>query len=555
MVETTSANRRWIFGPLPDLLLGSGGLYVALFSAQVVAGGAMQSVLPPTLFPFLTLLLGAPHYGATLLRVFDGSETGRRFVPFTLLLTAAMIGLFAAGLRDVALGSLILSVYVTWSPWHYSGQNYGVALAFLRVRRVAVSPAAKRLLRGSFVTSYLLTALALHGADPSGGYAPVEYEATVYRLVRLNLPRAWLEPLFLLCVGGFAGCSLGAALRLRREAAPGVLAPTALVWLTQTLWFVAPPVARHWGLLPGIDPLAPGNAAYTMMWVAVGHFLQYLWFTTFFAAPSQRLAGRMRYLGRALLAGAALWVLPTLFFAPRLLGGLPYGLGLGVMGAAVVNLHHFVLDGLIWKTTSSGPITRLLVRSGLRAPATPRPWLAWPVWAAGAACVVVALLAYWEAEFGFRRAAERGDVERYGRAVERARWIGRDGPAHHVVLAQLLMRAGDRERARRELDQSLALYPTADAWTTLGFWYERESRWQDALDAYRAATLLDPEDAAALYRTGLVWLQLDQPTAARAALARAAELAPQLPAVRLALERAEARLREGGSAGGGPEPD
>ena len=41
--------------------------------------------------------------------------------------------------------------------------------------------------------------------------------------------------------------------------------------------------------------------------------------------------------------------MPALVFAPQVLGGLPYDLGLGLMVASAVNLHHFVLDGAIWK--------------------------------------------------------------------------------------------------------------------------------------------------------------------------------------------------------------
>ena len=59
--------------------------------------------------------------------------------------------------------------------------------------------------------------------------------------------------------------------------------------------------------------------------------------------------------------GAALWILPALLFAPGALGDLPYDAGLLVMIAAAVNVHHFILDGAIWKLRD-GRIARILIR-------------------------------------------------------------------------------------------------------------------------------------------------------------------------------------------------
>ncbi len=553
MTAAAPSGRRWMFGPVPDLLFGCGVLYALAFGAQLAAGDSMRSLLPYALLPFLSLLLGAPHYGATLLRVFDARETNGRFVRFTVVLTVACLALFALGLRDFAIGSLIVTVYITWSPWHYSGQNYGVGLAFLRRRGVEIDPLLRRLLYGAILCSYLLTVLALHGADPSGAYAPVSYKGTAYQLLPLNLSRAWVDPLFLLCTVAFVVSSLWAALLLLRRAAPSLLLPTALVFGTQTLWFVAPSVGRHWGLFNGIDPLAPGNAAYTLMWVAVGHFLQYLWFTTFFAVTAEPGLGKVRYLGKALLAGGAIWVLPTLLFAPGLLGKLPYDFGLAVMAAAMVNIHHFILDGMIWKTRSSGPLTRLLAGPERPEPASlemgPR-WAPWLVWVGGAACLAVAFIGYWESEFGFRQAAAQNDAARYRQAAERVAWIGRQSPKHHLALAKLATRRGDDAGARRELEESLALFPTADAWSALAAWHERASQREEAASAYQKALALEPDDVNALYRLGLLWLQLGEPGKARDVLARAEVLAPKQRLIRLARERADDALR--GPSGSAP---
>jgi len=71
---------------------------------------------------------------------------------------------FVAGVYDVRVGSLMITIYMSWSPWHYSSQNYGVASMFLRRRGVPVTRLGKRLLHASFQLSWLLVLLAIHAA-------------------------------------------------------------------------------------------------------------------------------------------------------------------------------------------------------------------------------------------------------------------------------------------------------------------------------------------------------------------------------------------------------
>ena len=61
----------WLFGPWPDLLLGCGLLYALGFGVFLLVGPEIRSAQPHLLFPLLILALGVPHYGATLLRVYE----------------------------------------------------------------------------------------------------------------------------------------------------------------------------------------------------------------------------------------------------------------------------------------------------------------------------------------------------------------------------------------------------------------------------------------------------------------------------------------------------
>jgi Flp pilus assembly protein TadD len=118
--------------------------------------------------------------------------------------------------------------------------------------------------------------------------------------------------------------------------------------------------------------------------------------------------------------------------------------------------------------------------------------------------------------------------------------MGRDDPSLHALIGALRAEAGDPEGARRALERSLALHPTANAWVDLGVLREREGALAEALSAYRAALALQPQDVAALHYAGRAELAAGDAERARALLAEAARLAPERPEIQRSLARARA---------------
>jgi hypothetical protein len=120
----------------------------------------------------LSLLVNTPHYGATIVRVYESSEQRRKYFVFTVYMTLAMSALFAASSHSVWVASALITVYVNWNPWHASGQNYGLTLMFLRRRGVAVDLVTKRLLYASFLLSTASAILALNTGSRAFAFLP-----------------------------------------------------------------------------------------------------------------------------------------------------------------------------------------------------------------------------------------------------------------------------------------------------------------------------------------------------------------------------------------------
>ena len=136
MADATVRSDRWLYGPLPDLLFGCGLLYVLTSILLGVNGGALFHAIPPAVPGLFTSFVSVPHYGATLVRVYDQRADRRAYFFFSVLATGALIALFSVSLANPWIGSVLATVYLTWAGWHYTGQNYGIASMFLGRRGV-----------------------------------------------------------------------------------------------------------------------------------------------------------------------------------------------------------------------------------------------------------------------------------------------------------------------------------------------------------------------------------------------------------------------------------
>lgn len=528
---------RWFFGPAADLFFGCGLAYACVFAAMAAFGAGFREVLPLGIAFLPVNLVASAHYGATALRAYERADDRRAYALFTLWTTLLLGAAFVAGLASVAVGSWIVTVYLTWSPWHYALQNFGVSMAFLRRRGIDVAPAARTLLHTSFVLSFVLAALALHGSSPRASYAPNQLESGVYAFVPLGpllgVPAGAGDVLLAVAAAAYVVVTAAAILRLRRSASLRDLVPALVLIGTQALWFSVPVAARHWNVLTGIEPFAVEHAHYAFIWIGAGHAVQYLWFTNYFARRSGRSSSHAGFLTRSLLAGTALWTAPALLFAPGLLGRLPYDAGLAAMVAALVNLHHFVLDGVIWKLRDARIAGILFVRregAGESPPPRPMPgWARTALWSSGTALLVWGAGTALLTEFGFNRPFERGDLDAARRASERLDDLGQASAERTLRLGQAALSAGDLVAARRNLERSVEVMPTAWAWVGIGDLHARREDWADAADAYARALALDPDHPVANFHAGVVALERGQIDRAQRSFERARAAALRRP--------------------------
>jgi tetratricopeptide (TPR) repeat protein len=336
----------WVYYPWLDLVVGCGAWSVPLLLVAYFSSAA-STFTWSIVFYILALFFNYPHYMATIYRAYHTQEDFSKYRIFTVHITLLVV--LTVLLSHLWFSALpwIFTIYLTASPWHYSGQNYGLFMMF--ARRVGAKPTSleRRALYSAFLISYAVLLLNFHtghSADPL--------------FVSLNIPEAISSRAQVVLAIAFVGCSAFGLSRLISEAGFRRMVPSLTLFSTQCVWFLVP------ALLPLLGRFQVPHSRYSTGVLAVMHSAQYLWITSYYAKREAAAAtGRpwrpLAYFTILMAGGIALFVpgpwLSSLVFHFDFTRSF-------LLFTALMNIHHFILDGAIWKLRDRR-IAALLVNS------------------------------------------------------------------------------------------------------------------------------------------------------------------------------------------------
>jgi Tfp pilus assembly protein PilF len=509
----------WIYRPWIDLTVGCGAWSAPLLLAGFYAANSHARGWSVA-FYFLALLSNYPHFMATVYRAYHKRDEFEKYRTYTLhvALLLALTGVVAHVWYAVL--PWIFTLYICWSPWHYTGQNFGLLMMFARRAGVAPTEMERAALRLSFIASYILLLLSFHtgpSADP--------LILSLGLPAKLTLPARVSLALFFLGVSGWALASLS------RRSSFRTLLPVYTLTATQFLWF----------LLPAVVELASGReipqTRYSSGLLAVLHSTQYLWITSYYQKKEARAAGAVQwsfwgYLVTLIAGGIALfipgpWIVSRLFHTDFAASFLTF--------TALVNIHHFILDGKIWKLRDSRIAAVLL--EGQQKPADrSRPkdtriaraaqWLTGST--AGARAVRVATVAllfawaavdqvhyWWSSNAGSLQALERaaklnpndssvlarlavaqetaGQRDAALETMKRAAMINPESSAIQESYGRLLAETGRKAEAYAQFRKMVQQWPrNANAWIDYGMLAHQLGHDEEAVDSWQKAVDADP---------------------------------------------------------------
>ncbi len=345
-----------ILSPVVDAIC-TGGLSLALFGAMIVAALVGQFTFnSPRLQGYLliaTALVNWPHFMASYRLLYGSPETRRRYTWASLILPAMLIVYCLAAIvvprlsasdvfdaassgvsasRELVDPTMLRALFVVnlfYLAWHYTGQGWGMCASFAYLQGLRFENRERHLVRIGFRALLVVHVVAvLAGLDE---ISP-DIRETVTRVQPWTLAAAALTiPV------GLAG--FGLAWR-RTGRLPWVR--TIVPWGSMYVWYA-------------MLPIVPDS----FVWLQLAHALQYLEFPLRVELNRRerrtkpRRVPKLPRVGYVTLYYGALVVAGLLVFAsPFMLERGSDGVALAALIAAAVNVHHYFVDGCIWKISN-----------------------------------------------------------------------------------------------------------------------------------------------------------------------------------------------------------
>lgn len=329
---------RSFLGPLFDLLLIAGGLSLLVIGVLALSPSLRLATDMDMLMP-LILAANSAHFAASTVRLYAMPDATAKWPLLTLAFPlAALAVLTLCVAQGDWLGVHFRALYLTWSPYHFAAQAYGISLMYAVRSGVGPGPLDRRLLRITCMLPFAYAFLAGGGIgldwllpQQIAGLAPVEVTRRV--LIGVLRPMVLVAPLLLF-------------LRTRRR---GTALPllSLVTLLSNGVW---------WTLLEPIQ---------AFVWATIFHGIQYLAIVMIFHVKDRTALPGNRH-GPAFHAGwfyAASLLLGYLLFCALPLAYVAVGFGRvesTIMVVAAVNLHHFVVDSFIWRFSKGGSNRRIV---------------------------------------------------------------------------------------------------------------------------------------------------------------------------------------------------
>jgi len=498
----------WIYNPWLDLIVGCGAWSAPLLLLSYFSLASSTRAWAVAFYA-LALFFNYPHYMATIYRAYHRAEDFHKYRVFTVHITALVALTLLLSHFWLRLLPWIFTIYLTWSPWHYSGQNYGLFMMFARRAGADPDKLGRRALYGAFIASYLILFLGFHtGPSSDPLFVSLGIPAVVSRWEQIALGVI------------FAVLSAVGLTRLARGTGWRKLVPSLTLFSSQFLWFLLPAAIS---LIRGLE--IPQNR-YSTGVLAVMHSAQYLWITSYYARreaarnAADSAAGKtprnwrpLAYFGVLVVGGIALFV-PGPWLASR---AFHHDFTASfLIFTALINIHHFILDGAIWKLRD-GRIAALLLNSRDRISgaaaetgvcfAAAGRWLAGSTAGArflrvGAVLVLLALGTVDQARYYL--ALHSDDL----RDLQRAAALDSYDSGVQMRLGHRAMEEGQLPQAEAAWKRAIRIspYDPAPRQALLQFLID-QNRYDEAYDLTEASLKYTPNDANLLVDRGLLALK------------------------------------------------
>lgn len=345
-MTATPITRRTYFVSMPVDVAVMGGLSIALYIVLSLLGANARTSTVISLGATLVWIINYPHFSATSYRLYRSPEHIRQY-PLTayavpvLLLAGAVLALQS----PAVVAPFFVKFFQIWSPYHFSGQTFGLGMLYARRAGLSLRRLERTCLRWFIFSTYLSLIATIETGQRQYQFFGVVYPALGIPVVVSQIALVAMYVLGLVVLALFVALPLVR----RRQVAWMTLLPAA----TQFVWF-------------GLGQRLPSFAEF----IPAFHSAQYL-LVAWSVQLRERLDEEQQQGSRAFVsAESGHWLLSNVLGGFTLFWGLPHaatwigGYDINLTTAvffSAIQIHHFFVDGVIWKLKNPRVLSPLLV--------------------------------------------------------------------------------------------------------------------------------------------------------------------------------------------------
>ncbi len=345
MTESPTARRPYFVNMPVDVAI-MGGLSIALFAVLWLANANARTSTVIALGASLVWIINYPHFSATSYRLY---RSQRNINQYPLTAYAVPVMLVAGAVLSLQSPAVIAPFFVKffqiWSPYHFSGQTFGIGMLYARRAGISLRPIERTCLRWFVFSTYISLIATIET-----GVRQYQFFGVIYPALGIPVVIGQVALVAMYALGIAVIALLVVAPLARRQPVAWM---TLLLAATQFVWF-------------GLGQRLPSFAEF----IPAFHSLQYL-LVAWSVHLKERVDEAQQPGSRSFItAESGYWLLANMLGGFALFWGLPHaatwagGYDINLTTAvffAAIQIHHFFVDGVIWKLKNPRVLSPLLV--------------------------------------------------------------------------------------------------------------------------------------------------------------------------------------------------
>ena len=330
-VTTPVATRDW--SPIIGRCFLNPWLDYSLIGAALSLPFLFWVILDPSMTPtdlrtktLVYLFLNYTHFASSTIRLYTkpGEIPHRRLVSYGLPVVAILVTTLCIAFPKV-LGDHLWALFFSWSPYHYAMQAYGLALMYCYRSGVFMDKTEKWMFWGIAMLPFVRALLV----SDAGGLTWIQDTFGISHVPYVN------EAAHVLAILIFA-LPIIVFFRLRDKGKTLPLIAWVLLFVNG-IWWVTVSYGTAW------------------IWATIFHSIQYIVIVVIFHVNDQmkNSENKKTPVYHACWFYTASFLLGYLLFQVWPFMYMPFGFEMEaavLMTVATINLHHFIVDGFIWRS-------------------------------------------------------------------------------------------------------------------------------------------------------------------------------------------------------------